>query len=255
MTLDSYIRERLQHKRLLLMTHIVIGYPSYRESFELALAMVEAGVDLMELQIPFSEPMADGPVILAANQAALERGATVARAFELARDLSQRVVIPLLFMTYYNLVFRRGVARFASDSRQAGVCGAIVPDLPPEEGRDYENAMRAEGLDPILIVAPNTPDERLRLLARRASGMLYCVARKGVTGASTDFSDTLTGHLARVRAATDLPRAVGFGIKRRADVDFLVGKAEVAVVGSESLRVLDASGIQAAVELVRGLSA
>ena len=127
--LEQHIRQKLQKKPLLLMTHIVIGYPSFRESWALAHSMVEAGVDLMELQIPFSEPLADGPVILKANQDALAAGATVSKCLEFARDLAQQVPIPLLFMSYYNILFKHGTQRFAGDMKRAGLYGAIVPDL------------------------------------------------------------------------------------------------------------------------------
>jgi tryptophan synthase alpha chain len=254
MVLEDQIRRRLRHKPLLIMTHIVIGYPSFRESWALARSMVEAGVDLMELQIPFSEPMADGPVILAANQQALEAGASVSKCFEFARELSAQVPIPLLFMSYYNIAFRYGLARFAADTKQAGVVGAIVPDLPPEEGSEYLEAMRGQALDPVLLLAPNTPEERMRMIASRGSGLLYCVARKGVTGAKTDFSEDLTNYLARARRASSLPLALGFGLKGRADVDFVRGKADVAVVGSESLRVLNESGLRATSDFIRSLT-
>jgi tryptophan synthase alpha chain len=252
--LEEQIRRRLRQKPLLIMTHIVIGYPSFRESWALARGMVEAGVDLMELQIPFSEPMADGPVILAANQKALEAGASVSKCLEFARELAAQVPIPLLFMTYYNIPFKYGLARFAADAKGAGVAGAIVPDLPPEEAPEYLTAMRAQGLDPVLLLAPNTPDERMRSIAEQGSGLLYCVARKGVTGAKTHFSGDLSAYLGRARRASALPLAVGFGLKQSADVDFVRGKADVAVVGSESLRVLNESGLRAACDFIRSLT-
>jgi tryptophan synthase alpha chain len=252
--LEERIRRGLRQKPLLIMSHIVIGYPSFRESFALAKGMVEAGVDLMELQIPFSEPMADGPIILAANQHALEAGATVPKCFEFARELAGQVQIPLLFMSYYNIPFKYGLQRFAADSKQAGMCGAIVPDLPFEEGAEYLQAMRTQQLDPVMLFAPNSSEERMQRIAEQASGLVYCVARKGVTGQKTDFSEDLTGYLARARRATRLPLAVGFGIKGRADVDFMRGKADIAVVGSESLRVLKESGVRATAEFIRGLT-
>lgn len=252
--LEERIRRSLRKKPLLIMSHIVIGYPSFRESWALARSMVEAGVDLMELQIPFSEPMADGPVILAANQKALEAGATVAKCFEFARELAGQVEIPLLFMSYYNIPFKYGLERFAAETRKAGVAGAIVPDLPPEEGAEYLQAMRAEQLDPVLLFAPNTSEERMQRIAAEASGLVYCVARKGVTGQKTDFSADLAGYLARARRACPLPLAVGFGVKGRADVDFMRGKADIAVVGSESLRVLNESGVRATADFIRGLT-
>jgi tryptophan synthase alpha chain len=252
--LEQHIRQKLQKKPLLLMTHIVIGYPSLRESWALAHRMVEAGVDLMELQIPFSEPMADGPVILKANQDALAAGATVSKCLEFARDLAQQVPIPLLYMSYYNIVFKHGAQRFASEMKRAGLYGAIVPDLPIEEGAEYASAMAAEGLAAVPLFAPNTPEPRMRLLAEGASGMVYCVARKGVTGAKTDFSADLGEYLARARRATALPLAVGFGLKSKSDVDFVRGKVDIAVVGTESLRILDESGVHAVGEFIQTLA-
>ena len=252
--LEDHIRRRQRDTSLLLMTHIVIGYPSFRESWALARAMVDAGVDLMELQIPFSEPMADGPVILKSNQQALEAGASVSKCLEFARELAQQVPIPLLIMSYYNILFKYGVPQFTLDMKSAGVAGAIVPDLPHEESAEYVAAMREQGLDAVRMFAPNTPEPRMRLIAEGASGMVYCVARKGVTGATTDFSTDLSEYLARARRATDLPLAVGFGIKERKDVDFLRGKADVAIVGSESLKVLAQSGIRAVGDFIRTLT-
>jgi tryptophan synthase alpha chain len=252
--LEEQIRQKLRHKPLLIMTHIVIGYPSFRESWALARAMVDAGVDLMELQIPFSEPMADGPVILQANQEALAAGATVGKCLEFARELSSQVPIPLLFMSYYNVLFKYGVERFAGVMKTVGLAGAIVPDLPPEEGAIYQRAMDGAGLAAVRFFAPNTPERRMQVIAEGASGMVYCVARKGVTGAKTDFSVELSDYLARARRATSLPLAVGFGLKDRKDIDFLRGKADIAIVGSESMRVLKESGIRATGDFIRTLS-
>jgi tryptophan synthase alpha chain len=252
--LERHIRQKLRQKPLLLMTHIVIGYPSFRESWALARGMVDAGVDLMELQIPFSEPMADGPVILKANQDSLAAGATVQKCLDFARELASQVSIPLLFMSYYNILFKRGVARFASEMKRAGMAGAIVPDLPIEEGAEYGEAMAAEGLSAVRFFAPNTPEARMEQIARGASGLIYCVARKGVTGAKTDFSMDLGHYLERARRATTLPLAVGFGLKSREDVDFVRGKADIAIVGSESMRVLNESGVRAVGDFVETLA-
>jgi tryptophan synthase alpha chain len=230
-----------------------VGYPDLEQSLALVDAMVEAGVDLMELQIPFSEPIADGPVILHANQAALARGISVDQCFAFAREVTRRHAIPFLFMSYYNILAKRGVERFVAASKDAGLAGAIVPDLPPEEAGDYNASMRKHGLSPIYIFSPRTPDARLRLLGGAGNGFVYAVARKGVTGSATEFSDELATYLARCRAATDLPLAVGFGLKSRKDVEFLVGKADIAVVGSETLRVLDQDGVAAAGAFIRSL--
>ena len=142
--IETYIRKRLKEKKLLLMTHIVLGYPDLSTSLAMVETMVAAGVDLMELQIPFSEPIADGPVILKANQEALAAGITVADCFKVAQKAAGTFDIPFLFMTYCNIPYRYGMARFARDMAAAGLKGAIVPDLPPEEADDYRAAMAAE---------------------------------------------------------------------------------------------------------------
>lgn len=240
--LESYLRKKREQQEILLMTHIVLGYPDFETSLRLVEIMVESGVELMELQIPFSEPIADGPVILRANQLALSGGSTVARCFEFAAEVARRFPIPFLFMSYYNVLFKHGTSSFVGRMAEANLKGAIVPDLPPEEADEYLKAMTESRLDPIFIYSPNTKPERLASLARHGRGFIYCVARKGVTGAETAFSDDLGAYLARARAATSLPLAVGFGVKDRTDVDFLRGKADVAVVGSETLRILDQRG-------------
>ncbi|MDH3715156.1 MAG: tryptophan synthase subunit alpha [Gammaproteobacteria bacterium] len=251
--LESYIRERREQRDVLLMTHIVIGYPDLEESMRTVQAMVEGGVDLMELQIPFSEPIADGPVILHANQKALAAGVTVEQCFEFAARASRRFDIPFLFMSYYNIVYRYGTEAFVKRMADIGLRGSIVPDLPPEEAHDYLDAMGSQDLDPIFIFSPNTTDERLAYIADYARGFVYCVARKGVTGSATEFSRGLGGYLQRCRAATELPLAVGFGVKEAGDVDFLRGKADIAVVGTQSLRVLDEQGVPGVGEFVASL--
>lgn len=251
--LESYLKNRLKDRDILLMTHIVLGYPSFESSYRIVEAMVGAGVDVMELQIPFSEPIADGPVILRANQEALARGATVRQCLDFGARVSRDFNIPFLYMTYYNILFKHGVARFGEAMAEAGIRGAIIPDLPPEEGRDYLDALGRHGLAPIFIFSPNTSLERMRLLASHGKGFIYCVARKGVTGTQTDFSRDLEGYLQRCRSATDLPLALGFGVKDRADVDFLKGKVDIAVIGTQTIRLIEDRGIAAVGDFIAGL--
>lgn len=253
MSLESYIKEKRQHKDILLMTHIVLGYPSFEDNLRLVETMVNAGVDLMELQIPFSEPMADGPVILKANQASLDGGATVKQCMEMAEKIASRFDIPFLFMSYSNVLYKYGFQAFAEKSRAVGMQGAIVPDLPPEEGADYIAAMTSQGLDPVYIFAPNSSDKRMVQLAEVGQGFIYCVSRKGVTGSNTEFSSDLKAYLKRSRAATDLPLALGFGIKERADVDAVTGLVDIAIVGSESIRVMDNEGLEGIERFIRSL--
>ena len=253
--LENHLKQRGRQRDVLLMTHIVIGYPDFDTSMQTVEAMVEADVDLIELQIPFSEPIADGPVILHANQQALTAGATVEKCFEFAAEAVRRFDVPILFMSYYNILFRYGTDAFVKRMKTIGLQGAIVPDLPPEEADDYLRAMGEHELAPIFIYSPNTSTQRLDYIAEYARGFVYCVARKGVTGAETAFSTALGGYLDRCRAATDLPLAVGFGVKDADDVGFLKGKADIAVVGSQTIRVLDEHGVDAVKAFVESLVA
>ena len=251
--LESYLRKKLHEKEILLMTHIVLGYPTLDDSLRLIEAMVASGADLMELQIPFSEPAADGPVIVRANQKALFGGATVKDCLNLAEKAAGNFDIPFLLMSYYNIPFRYGVDRFVTAMSHGGLRGAIIPDLPPEEGRAYLDAMHSHNLAPILIFSPTTPADRMRAIAASGSGFIYCVARKGVTGESTDFSEELAAYLRRSRRSTSLPLALGFGIKEKSDIDFLKGKADIAVIGSQTIRVIEQKGIAAVEDFVRCL--
>ena len=255
--LENYIRNQLTHKDILLMTHLVLGFPSFEENVRIVGRMVEAGVDLIELQIPFSEPFADGPVILGANQRSLAQGTKVAQCMACARELAARFPVPLLFMSYLNIPFVYGMERFMADAAAAGLRGTILPDAPLEEEKSvgYLKATAAHGLDPVLLFAPTSSDERMAEIARHAKGFVYCVARKGVTGQKTDFNQDLDAYLARCREATNLPLALGFGIASRADVARITGKVEIAVVGSQLIRVHEQSGADGVGEFLRSLAA
>ena len=250
---EQYLAKQLKQKEILLMTHMVVGYPNLADSYRIVEAMVTAGVDLMELQIPFSEPIADGPIILQANQKALEQGIRVQTCLDFAARVARDFEIPFLIMSYYNILLQYGVERFVKCMALNNLSGAIVPDLPPEEGQEYLQAMEQHGLCPILLFAPTTSAERLRYLASLAKGFIYCVARKGVTGSRTAFSEDLLAYLGRCRRVTDLPLALGFGIKEKADIDFIKGKAEIAVIGSEMLRIIVQKGIPAVIGFMQSL--
>lgn len=251
--LETYLRKRLNQKEILLMTHIVLGYPSFDDCWRIIAAMVDSGVDMMELQIPFSEPTADGPVIVRANQRALADGVTVAECLEFARRVTAAFDIPFLIMGYYNIAFKHGLSAFAAAMAACGLRGAIIPDLPPEEGAEYFAAMRSQNLAPILIYSPTTTLERMQYISSFAAGFIYCVARKGVTGQATDFSRELETYLQDCRRSTSLPLAVGFGIKERSDIGFLRGKADIAVIGSQAIRVMEEDGVEAVGSFVGSL--
>lgn len=251
--LQNKIHQELEKKDILLMTHLVLGYPSLEVNRQVVAGMVAAGVDLIELQIPFSEPVADGPVIARACQESIARGVKVAACLEFAKAMTKDHRIPFLIMTYYNIVFRCGEEAFLDRARRAGIQGLIVPDLPPEEGESYLRLVRRAGIDPIQTFAPTSTDERMHELEAAADGFIYCIARRGVTGARTDFGAEFDTYLARCRAATDLPLAVGFGIGRKEDVDYLKGKAEIAVVGTATIRLVEEKGPEAVGPFLAGL--
>jgi tryptophan synthase alpha chain len=253
MKLEPYLKNRLQEKEILLMTHIVLGYPAFDDSLRIIEAMVEAGVDLMELQIPFSEPTADGPVIVRANQIALEGGATVKDCLNFVETITHRFDIPFLIMSYFNIAFRYGIEEFAAAMSGCGIKGAIIPDIPPEEGREYLDAMQKYSLAPILIFSPTTSPERMQYIASLGRGFIYCVARKGVTGENTAFSEELATYLNQCRTSTSLPLALGFGIKEKSDIDFLKGKADIAVIGSQTIRIMEQQGIATVGDFIRSL--
>ena len=253
MTLEASIRAKKKERDILLMTHIVVGHPPFDEGMRIVEAMVEAGVEVMELQIPFSEPTADGPVILRANQQSLDKGSTVERCLRFAEECAHRFDIQFLVMTYYNILFKYGLEAFAQRISDAGLCGAIVPDLPPEEAGEYLEAMRSRQLAPIFIYTPTTDDARMQLIANVAGGLVYCVARRGVTGADTHFDEELDRYLARCREATRLPLALGFGVKDRADVDHLVGRADLAVIGTQTIALVEESGVDAVRPFIESL--
>jgi tryptophan synthase alpha chain len=251
--LESYLKKRLDDRDILLMTHIVLGNPSFEDNIKVIEAMVAAGVDLMELQIPFSRPYADGPVIRRANQQALKGGATVKKCFNLAKKITSTFSIPFLMMSYYKIAFRYGMDRFVMSLSDCGLRGSLIPDLPHEERHTYLDAMYAHNLDPILFYSPSTSADRMRTIASSGSGFIYCIARKGVTGENTDFSEKLASYLGNCRKSTALPLALGFGIKKKSDIDFLKGKADIAVIGSQTIRVMEKKGVDSVGDFIRSL--
>ncbi len=231
-----------------LMPYVPAGYPTLDTSRAVALALAEAGADLIEIGIPFSDPLADGATIQRATQAALKGGITFDRCLDLARELRPQVNTPLIFMGYYNPIHYRGIARTVADCAAAGVDGLIVPDLPPEEAGELLAAARDHDLALIFLVSPVSSDERLARVAALGSGFLYCVSLTGVTGARSELSQTLPAYVARVRAHTDLPLAIGFGLSTAAHIAQVAQLADGAVVASALIdRLTAAPGREAAV--------
>jgi len=252
--LQQELKKRLQGKPILLMTHLVLGYPSLEINRAVIDQMAANGVDCIELQIPFSEPIADGPVILRASQQSLDQGISVEACLRFGQEMALAYPdVKFLFMTYYNIIFKHGEETFLQRTRDIGFCGTIVPDLPPEEGQSYLAASKRLGLAPIQFFTPTSSDDRMRAVAAQGAGFVYCVARRGVTGQQTTFDHGLDQYLARCRRATDLPLAVGFGISNREDVDMLTGKADMAVIGTATIKLVDSQGPAAVGPFIAGL--
>ncbi|MDJ0706833.1 MAG: tryptophan synthase subunit alpha [Leptolyngbyaceae cyanobacterium MO_188.B28] len=252
--LEQRIIELRQHKEILLMSHAVLGYPSFTENRSAVRTLVEAGVELIELQFPFSEPIADGPILTQANQAAVDCGATIHACFEFAGEMVKTYPKTLFIITtYFNILLKQGVERFIEAVADAGIVGLIAPDLPPEEASEYIEVCRRFHIAAIFLVTPQNREPRLRQVAQAASGMVYCVARKGVTGTQTLFSDTFEPYLHRLRAATHLPIGVGFGVQSQQDIDYLTGKADIAIVCTQAIKVQIEQGLEPLSRFIKGL--
>jgi tryptophan synthase alpha chain len=224
--------ELRREKRKGFVVYIGAGDPNLEATQQFAVAFEKAGVDVLELGVPFSDPLADGLVNQMAAQRGLEAGTTPAKVLQTVAAIREQSQIPIVLYIYFNLVHRWGTERFIRDAAQSGVDGMLVLDLPPEEGRDYEVLMEKAGLCNIYLVAPTTPDERIELIVKRAKGFIYYVSREGVTGMQKKVSDTIAQMASKIRAHTDLPIAVGFGISTPDQAKSVAQHAEAIVVGS-----------------------
>ncbi len=237
--IDSTFERLRSEGRLAFIPYLTAGYPDRDGSLELGRAFAAHGADLIELGVPFSDPMGDGPTIQRSSSVALQGGMTVRGALALARELADGTPTPLALMGYYNPIARYGPDAFCRDARAAGVAGLIVPDLPLEESEELRVACRGNDMRLIYLLAPTSTEARIRAVAERASGFIYCMAVTGVTGARADLSADLAPFLARVRAATDVPLVVGFGISRPEHVARLRGLADGVVVASALIDLVD----------------
>ena len=243
-------------KRAALMPYLMGGFPDLDTSRAIGEAYAEGGADLVELGVPFSDPLADGPVIHAAGTAALESGATLHGVLEVGRALTESV--PVVLMCYANLVFARGPERFADQLAERGISGLIVPDMPLEEAAETLAACDAAGVALVALVAPTTPDERLEAIGRSARGFVYTVAVTGTTGEREGLADELPGILARTKACTDVPVALGFGIGTPEAAALAADAgADGVIVGSRLVRAVteEPEPVAAVRDLVAGFAA
>ena len=224
------------------VVYIGAGDPNLEATRQLTLAFDQAGVDVMELGVPFSDPLADGLVNQLAAQRGLESGATPPKVLETVAAIRLESQVPIVLYIYFNLIHRVGMKQFIADAAKAGVDGLLVLDLPPEESGNYESLMRDAGLCNIYLIAPTTPDDRIGLIAKRATGFIYYVSREGVTGMQQKVSDTIGMMTAKIRQHTNLPIAVGFGISNPEQAKLVAANAEAIVVGSAIVNQIAAHG-------------
>jgi tryptophan synthase alpha chain len=240
-----------------LIPFITAGDPNMETMRELLVALDRAGADVIELGVPFSDPIADGPVIQRASQRALLNGTSVAQILSLVADVRRELKAAIVIFSYLNPLLQFGLSRFASEAAHAGVDGVLLTDLPAGEANDFAQELTAHSLDLIRLVAPTSTDERLGLIAEQATGFIYAVSRTGVTGATTESSAEAEKLVARVRRVSDLPVAVGFGISDADQVADVWRYAEAAVVGSAIVAEIERAGgkdvVQRVEEFVRSL--
>jgi tryptophan synthase alpha chain len=239
--IDATFERTRAEGRLAFIPYLTAGYPDRDGALALGRVFAAHGADMIELGVPFSDPMGDGPTIQRSSSAALKGGMTVAGALALARALGEGIETPIILMGYYNPILRYGHERFCRDARAAGVSGLIVPDLPVEESDELRAACQIHDMRLIYLLAPTSTEARIAAVAARAAGFIYCMAVAGVTGARVDLSDDLAPFLARVRAATRVPLVVGFGISRPEHLARLRGLADGAVVASALVDLVDSA--------------
>ena len=232
--------ERLQRENTrALIAYITAGDPSPDRTVELVLALEKGGADIIELGVPFSDPIADGPVIQRAGERALQAGMTLEQVLAILRELRAESEIPVIIFSYLNPILRYGFERFAADAAEAGADGALLTDLNIEEAGPFLVEMRKHGLDPVFLVSQTTPDDRLEKLSQSSAGFVYLVSRAGVTGERDSVSDQAVGLIERTRRVTSLPLAVGFGLSKPEHMRALAPFADGVVVGSAFMRLIE----------------
>ncbi len=218
--------------------YTMAGEPSLEETPEILRLLQDSGADLIELGVPFTDPLADGPVIQAASERALRRGVTLRKILRMLRKARRTIEVPIVLMTYYNPVFKYGVERFVEDAKEARVEGVIIPDLPPDEAEGFIDVSRRFHLDTIFLLAPTSTEDRIALVAERSTGFIYYVSITGITGARLKGLRHTERMIKRIKGYTDKPVAVGFGVKRPQEARDVSRIADGVIVGSEIVRRL-----------------
>ena len=236
----SNIYKAFENKKAFI-AFLTAGDPDFETSVECFKAVARAGADLIEVGIPFSDPIAEGPVIQEADLRALEAGMTTDKVFELVREVRKETDVPMVFMSYINPIYHYGAERFFEKAAEVGIDGAIIPDMPYEEKDELTGAAKKFGLDIISMIAP-TSEERIKMIAKEAEGFIYVVSSLGVTGVRSEINTDLGSMMKLVREVTDVPAAIGFGISTPEQAKKMAGYADGAIVGSAMVRIVAAEG-------------
>lgn len=249
--IDSQLKK---NKNIKIMTHIVAGYPDLETNMEMILLMQDSGVDMVEIQIPFSDPMADGPSIMMANQTALDSGLKVSECFEFVEKIIDDIDIPLLIMTYANIPYRVGLEKFLDLSAKCGISGTIIPDLPfDEETDDYYGKSKNKNLHPISVISPDISEERLDKILSISTGFIYTTLKTGITGAQKEIQPQSLKFLERLKQKCNLPIAAGFGISSVEQIKSLKGKTDMVIIGSHLLNLFNSGGLRSVKEFLESV--
>ena len=234
--LESVFKQ-INHKALI--AYVTVGYPNIEATLKVVPLLADCGCDIVELGIPFSDPMADGATIQHASFKALENGVNTARCMDIAKKLNKNTNVPLVFMTYYNPVYQYGLKKFCSDCVAAGIDGLIIPELPPEEGDELGNLASKSGVDIIYLLAPTSAEERIKLVARKSRGFIYLVSIAGVTGTRSELPPDLGKFILKVKQFAKLPVCVGFGISTPKQAAQVAKTADGVIIGSKLIQLLE----------------
>ncbi|MBN2463731.1 MAG: tryptophan synthase subunit alpha [Dehalococcoidia bacterium] len=251
MTRIASVFNRAGHKAL--VAYVTAGYPSMEDTLKVVPLLAGNGCDIVELGIPFSDPLADGATIQRASFCALKNGVTPKLCLKVAKEISQKVDIPLVFMTYFNPIFSYGLEEFCSDCAGAGVGGLVIPDLPPDEGSELELTTQRHSLDLIYLLAPTSAEERIKLVADRARGFIYLVSVTGVTGTRDNLPPELGTFVDRVRSVANQPLCVGFGISTPEQARQVSRIADGVIVGSRIIQLMEAGDLESVGDFIKEL--
>ncbi|MFC1915516.1 tryptophan synthase subunit alpha [Chloroflexota bacterium] len=235
----SHIASAFRPDHKALIAYITVGYPNIKATEKIVTTLSNNGGDIIELGIPFSDPLADGATIQKASHEALQQGTTPQICLDIAHRIHQKIATPMVFMTYYNPVYNFGLRAFCQSCAEAGISGLIIPDLPPEEGKELENITRQHNLDLIYLLAPTSTEERIALVAKRSRGFIYLVSLSGVTGARQTLPPELESFVKRVRQRARQPLCVGFGVSNPGQARRIARIADGVIVGSRIIQLID----------------